>query len=128
MQLLLMKLVKYKYNIYLKGNTMQFLQQGHINRNSFTSCRQEEANFFRDPNDGRIRPINELKQITNNNFVANVPKPKHEPLGRPSMDEMIKKETEQRNSKFDKKPVKQNSIYDANGLPSLDNLIASQNR
>lgn len=70
---------------------MEFLQQGHINRNSYTSCRESEANFFRDPNDGRIRPINELKQITNNTFVSNVPatKPTHKPLGLPDMTDMI---------------------------------------
>lgn len=157
MQNLLMRLVKLKYNyIYLKGYMMEFLQQGHINRNSYTSCRESEANFFRDPNDGRIRPINELKQIANNNFVSNVPKATHEPLGIPSMDslineksgqvhnvtisknnekglplpsltQMILEDAKQRN-KFNSQNIKpiKNQNYDSHGLPSMDYLIKNK--
>lgn len=107
---------------------MKYFQRALNNTNSYCECKKSEATYFTN-SDGDMKPIGQLLQTNvNNNFVANVPKPTHKPLGRPSMDEMIKQETEQRNSKFDKKTVKQNNIYDANGLPSMDFLIKNQNR
>ena len=39
---------------------MQFLQRSIINKNSYVECEESEATYYRDPNDGQIKPVGEL--------------------------------------------------------------------